>query len=72
MSKRNHNKAGFMPPPDPLLTMRLLVLATVSILAGLVAGALTWKATQNPWLGALALLGTAGTTLDRLQKWTGP
>lgn len=71
MSKTDRRKPRGSPPP-PLLSLRLVVLGTASLLVGIVVAILTWCVTQDPVAAALAGLGSAGVALDRLHRWTGP
>lgn len=54
----------------PLLTLRMLVLLTASVLVGLGAAALTWLSTRGVAPAVLAGLSAAFVTLDRLHQWT--
>lgn len=75
-SSTGHHQPSSPPPgpssPEPLLGLRLLVLVTVSALAGVVVATLTWLAFGNPWLAVIAGLGSACGALERLHAWTGP
>jgi len=74
MSKIDHRRGRGTPspPPPPLLSLRLLVLVTASLIAGLVVGTLTWRVTGGDAAAAvLAGLSSSGLTLDRLHSWTG-
>lgn len=72
MSNIDRHKRREPPtPPPPLLTLRLLVLGTTSVIVGLVITALAWRATGGTAASALAGISSSGLAFDRLHRWTG-
>lgn len=54
----------------PLFTIRLLLIATISLMVGIVIGVLTYLAFGNLSIATLAGLSSAGISLGRLHLWT--